>query len=250
MKFLLIFSVFGAFANDPKTAVLILYSETHPVYPKMQEVWRSYMHKDPEHFTCYFLRAKEDLESSFLIDGDTIWIKGQDNYIPGLLNKTILAFHELDFRAFDYVLRTNISSFYIFPRLLEFLKRAPVERFYCGIHHGEGTKGHEAGWVCGAGIILSKDLVQLLLEHKEKFLGLSSEDRMNIDDVAIADFLTAHNVPITTGEFYREFYTMNEWYRFCQERPSDVFHFRVRTKPAYRSIGDLMIHRRLYQMFY
>lgn len=47
--------------------------------------------------------------------------------IPGILNKTVkgLEFLQPCFSDFDYILRTNLSSFYVFPKLLNFLHQAP-----------------------------------------------------------------------------------------------------------------------------
>ena len=41
-----------------KVLVLIITSDNLPVYPKLQKVWKSYMHSDPEHIEAYFIRGR------------------------------------------------------------------------------------------------------------------------------------------------------------------------------------------------
>jgi len=80
--------------REMKVLVLIICSDQFPgttltfPYKEMQEVWRSYMHRDPEHVEAYFIRANPHLNSMYEIQGDVIWSKTEENVIPGILNKT------------------------------------------------------------------------------------------------------------------------------------------------------------------
>jgi hypothetical protein len=122
-----------------KLLVLIIDSDDFPVYAKLREIWRSYMHIDPEHIAAYFIRGNENLTTQTVLIGDTIWSKTKEGWTPaspGILNKTILsmefALSQTKHFDFDYILRTDLSSFFIFPRLLNFLSNCPREKFYCG----------------------------------------------------------------------------------------------------------------------
>jgi len=85
-------------------------------------------------------------------------------------------------REFDYVLRTNLSSFFVFPRLFEFLKTLPKQRCYCGSGEGFGS---------GCGFLLSPDLVKMLVLHKNELWNQSSND-----DVSIGHFLQKKGVAL------------------------------------------------------
>jgi hypothetical protein len=191
------------------------------------------------------------LPSDALIDGDTIWTKGEEGLIPGLLNKTIssLEFLHPCLNEFNYVLRTNLSSFYVFPRLLHFLRYCPRKRFYCGIRHGANIEGRDVSWVCGAGILMSSDLAEMLIVNKEKLLNLSSDNPYNVDDVMIGNLFTENNVTITQGK-YKEIYSIQTWLTLKQNIPSDLFHFRIITPPPTRIEIDLPIHQYLLHEFY
>ena len=235
----------------PKTLVLIICSDNLPVYLRFQKIWKSYMNLDPEHFECYFIRGNPELSSEFLIDEDVVWSRTQENLIPGVLNKTLLSLEAFQSRLdeFDYILRANLSSFFIFPRLLNFLDQAPKQKFYCGIHHGYGTPDHESGWVCGAGIIMSTDLIKMLIANKERFLDLSPDDGLHIDDVVIGGFFAENNIEIKLSR-YQEIYSLRKWVNVRENMPSDVFHFRVSTPSHTRLKVDIGIHKTLLRLFY
>lgn len=237
--------------NNPKTLVLIICSDNLPLYKGLQEIWRSYMHQDPEHFECYFIRSDPELFSEFYVDQDVIWSRSEESVTPGILNKTLLSLEAMLPRLdqFDYVLRTNLSSFFVFPRLLDFLKNAPQERFYCGIHHGYGVQNHEAGWVCGAGILMSTDLAKMLVSHKKRLFNLSPDIWSNIDDVAIADLFAENGVQIVPS-LYREILSLEDWKKMSKRIPKDVFHFRIKTPEPDRMKVDLFIHSTLLSYFY
>ncbi len=257
LKSIILCLVFGVFcarpiqAKDPKTLVLIICSDNLPVYVDLQRVWRSYMHLDPEHFECYFIRAVPELSSDFLIKDDVIWSKGQESVIPGLLNKTLVSLEALLPRLdeFDYVLRANLSSFYVFPCLLDFLKRAPRQRFYSGIHHGYKNPEHRAGWVNGSGIIMSTDLAMSLIINKSALLNRSMDSCSNFDDVVIADFFTKNRVGIVS-DISREIYSIEDWTNVMKNIPRHVFHFRILTPEPSRQEVDFSIHEILLQFFY
>jgi hypothetical protein len=69
---------------------------------------------------------------------------------------------------FDYIIRTNLSSFYVFSRLFKFLTTLPTEKCYCGV------QGQEDNWTfaSGSGFILSPDLVKLLVQHKNQLYSV------------------------------------------------------------------------------
>lgn len=245
--FVFLFGIIQA-SENPKTLVLIICSDDLPVYFGLQNIWRSYMHLDPERFECYFIRGNPNLKTEFKIENDVIWSKTEENLIPGILNKTILSLAALQPRLhnFDYVLRSNLSSFFVFPRLFEFLKQAPKENFYCGIHHGYGSYILNEGWICGAGIIMSIDLANLLLRKKSSLIDLNHHHN---DDIVIAELFLKHDIKMHSGK-YLEIYNWETWERVKDNIPEDVFHFRIKTPPSSRVELDLSIHHTLLDMFY
>ena len=189
-----------------KILVLIITADSLPVYVELQKIWKRYMHLDKEHFHAYFLKANPEQSKICEINDDVIWVKSPENLKPGLLNKTILAMEHMvkqiaDF-DFDYVLRTNLSSFYIFPRLLKFIETLPKHRCYCGCHIIQ----HGYSFCSGAGTLLSRDLVESMVRNKEQFI-----DHQIIDDWVIGSFMANQEKVSIINASRMVFKTLEDW---------------------------------------
>ena len=207
-----------------------------------KKMWRLYMHADPEHIEAYFIKGNPYLASEYEFDGDVIWSRSHENLIPGILNKTIMSMEALLPRIkteFNYVLRTNLSSFYVFPRLLNFLKNCPRRNFYCGSDTGDPAIGS------GCGFLLSPDLVELLINNKKYLLDNIS----SYDDVILGTFLKRSGVPLISHK-RMSFYTLEEWNDQKNIIMPDIFQFRIKNQPALRLSNELYIHLQLLKMFY
>jgi hypothetical protein len=104
--------------------------------------------------------------------------------------KTLKMFEYVKDMNFDYIFRTNSSSYVIQERLLEFLKDKPRENFYCGIIN---TNVPNIIYASGCGYFLSRDLVDKILENK------NSWNHNEVDDVSLGLLLSKLNVPIYNG---------------------------------------------------
>lgn len=233
--------------GNQKILVLIIASDDQPVYLENQKIWRSYMKSDPEHIEAYFIKSDPNLGAEHKIDGDTIWFKTSVGFVPqssGILDNTILAFDLFKDRLseFSYVLRPNISSFYVFDRLLRDAKGFAKEKFYAGV------KGNEYGisYASGSGFLLSMDLVKLIIDNKNSLIG----DKSLVDDIVIGKFLTGHGVNIT--EYPRIILSsVDDWNNRKDKIPDYVAHFRVKNDDAnLRLKDDVFILKALKEMFY
>ena len=237
------------FANhspELKVLVLIIASEDRPVYPILQQMWRSYMHSDPDHFECYLIKGNDRLEGDSWLEGDVLWTKTAESYVPGILNKTILSMEALMPRVdeFDYLLRTNLSSFYIFPRFLEFLKNLPREKCYSAFV-GYLNGGAEP-FGAGAGFIVSRDVVKLMVQKKGELIGNISQ----ADDVVIARFLRKEGLPLIVAP-RTDFYSLQEWKSNGDNISSDAFEFRIKDHiDSQRLCSEPIIQSQLIKRFY
>ncbi len=228
-----------------KVLMLIIASDQLPVYLKLQKIWSSYMHSDPEHIEAYFIRGNQDLPTNYEIKDDIIWSKTAEGWIPqsaGILNKTILSIEALlpRLEEFDYVIRTNLSSFYIFPRLLEFLKTLPRKRCYCGSNTGIGSPIGS-----GCGFIMSRDVAKMLVKHKQHLLDNASAE----DDLIIGGFFIRKGLKLILHD-RMDFLTLDEWYQKKDTIPSHVFHFRMKHPDHVRLTDEIYVQSQLLQRFY
>lgn len=101
---------------------------------------------------------------------------------PGVLQKTLLSFKDiLNKYEFDYILRTNLSSFFIYPRLINWIKNNIYDKDILNAYSGVYAPHHRGGLVSGAGFLLSKNLLieflnyeHLLNQKKEEDLCISN----------------------------------------------------------------------------
>jgi len=141
-------------------------------------------------------------------DAMTIYVKGEETYIPGILNKTVEAIRAIGLE-YDFVWRTNLSSVLDFDGLLRYcrclnplplggpvasLKDGPVASQnlrcvfyagYTGLADVATNKDIDSNirFASGSGFLLSREAVQYLIENE----ALLRRDL--IDDVAIGALL-------------------------------------------------------------
>jgi len=168
---------------------LVLYSK-NPEYDEMYNITRKYYSRFHNVKTIYY-RFNPDITTDYELIDDVLNIKGEETYVPGILDKTVKAFEYVNKNyTFDYLVRSNISTIINFDLLCEELQNQKTP-----IQYGAGTKmvlnwldepsgivdKTYFGTVYGSGtsIILSKDTLA-------KFLSKKQYIHYNlIDDVAI-----------------------------------------------------------------
>ena len=101
--------------------------------------------------------------------------------------KTLQAFkYLLENHDFDFIFRTNTSSYVDAARLLQRLHDMPKSGVYAGF---VGTALGKLKFASGAGILLSRDVVKRICDHASEWKhGL-------IDDVALADLISRFDGP-------------------------------------------------------
>lgn len=223
-----------------KIIILVLSKEDN-LYSKLEntirETWGSYK---SENIDIFYYYGDGDY---FKVCGDKIYT----THIESIYNigyKTIDSFEYLSKNIdFDYVYRTNSSSYLNINKMIEFLKGKPVNNFYCAMVNVEKKSGIKFG--SGSGYFLSKDLVEFVIKNKNKW------DHSLIDDVALGDLLLKNGFKITpstrldingveNGDF------LSNSNIISKKRIDSNFHFRC--KCLNREI-DSEIMRKLYKYF-
>jgi hypothetical protein len=168
-----------------KIILLIIASENEHKYYEMKEFWKTYMNIHPN-IQSYFLYNKPDISENVVIEGDTMYIRDYETYIPGILNKTIRAFEYCAKNfEFDYIYRTNLSSFVDFSKAYEYLLQNKLYYGGCGVGF-YSENGIETYFASGCGFIVSRKAIQTLIDTKY----LLKNDV--IDDVSIGNLLTKY----------------------------------------------------------
>ena len=239
-----------------KNLLLIISSTDKLVYISHKESWRSYMHQFPNDFESYFIEFEENLSTEYVLEGDTLKIRGSESYIPGILDKTIkaLQFFAPRFAEFEYIVRPNLSSFLVLPRLNAFLRTQPKENFYCG--HSCRFEGYDNNpfftlqYVSGSCITLSTNAAKILIQDRGQMTNVPYHT-YHADDLLIAKALLNHSIaPTHFPSIFLE--KRINLIKKAHLIPNDVFHFRVKIScNDYRRYQEeTKIHAALFQTFY
>ena len=213
--------------NNPKVLILVLCSRKYLSYissKAQKKIWddcnKIY---NIHHFVgnSYVNQREVDYISSK--DSDYLVINTDDGY-PNLARKTFLAFeHVVQNFEFDYLFRTNTSSFVDFKKLSQFVKNNKERLDYGGVVL-DVTEGDTIA--SGAGFFLSRKNIELILNNGYEF------DESLPDDVAIARLLKKFE--ISPKNIIRK--NLKSVPKPSEVFQSEHFHYRCRLDPEYHRI--------------
>lgn len=204
-----------------KIIILIIANDYPQYYLDMQEIWRKYMNTHPN-ITTFFIKSDLTIESTIFFDkdADTIFIKDSESLIPGIYNKTVASIdYCLRTMNFDYIYRTNLSSFLDLNRMYEFFLSNKIDYGgYIGNHEG-------ILFSSGSGFILSREACNYLLHHSER-----SELP---DDVIIAK--------IISNKYSPQFIPRYDLYHVqIESLPKYIFHIRCKSSNDHKDTYQKM----------
>lgn len=158
-----------------------LYSS---LYKTQRQTWDSINNSDVEVF-YYFGNSTHNF-----IKDKNIYVQARENYHFNLGEKFLQALELVKNHEFDYIFKTNSSSYVDKELLLDFIKDKPRANLYCGII----GNFHGMQYVSGCGTYISRDLVEYILNNKSKW------NHALIEDVATADLLKIKDVKLYPGK--------------------------------------------------
>ena len=226
-----------------KILCLIIASKTDE-YTRMEQQWRKHIAKiqssSASQTVAFFFLYSSTTISEPVVDHEThtITVHGQESLIPGIFDKTMRALSETIHIDYDYLLRTNLSSFFDFRKLAAYLDTQASKNYtgtFLEISNEQiemtvqgGLKIHiPTIFLNGAGFLMSKDVV---FETVHKYTCMTHDELSYIvslpDDVAIS---------LLVASFY-DWRNMRILPRFAPlakitlyDVPQDIFHVRLKT---------------------
>jgi hypothetical protein len=178
-----------------KVLCLVIASDVLPEQIRFQSLWKKMMHKNLN-VDCYLYKGHPDLQVPMFLQERTLWIKINES-IDTLYPKTLRAFEyfEPQLDKYDYVFRSNLTTFVSFEHMLEFCKDLPRTNCCAGFQGGisreeEAAHGLEPGFSfpAGNGFLLSTDLVRRIVAEQPPLILQ--------DDVSIGAALQKWKIPI------------------------------------------------------
>ena len=224
--------------------IILILANDAPIYDEMQNIWRKYMNTH-KNIKSYFIKYKENIEHDIVLDENeyTIFIKGYESFIPGILDKTIKAIEYCNNNfKFDYLLRTNMSSFIILNKLYTYCLNNTID---CGGHIGFCHKDPQfvngRKFISGSGILLSNNACHYLIENKN-IINYNIDDDVGISSVLKEKykFTQIHrNDKMINIPFIKEL-VIN----------SDVYHYRCKNNYGILDYETLQVMKSLFDMVY
>ena len=179
------------------------------------------------------------------MEDDILKYSYTENFIPGILNKTLdsIEYCNKNF-TYDYIFRTNLSSFIIIDRIVKLVDTFEKTNVYKGIKMPWKSS---LSYCSGAGFFLSNDLANYIINFKHKL------DYSLFDDVSIGYLLTTFIDTKKCSMFsiiMKDDTILNDTY-FSNINTyinnNNIYHVRLRNKERK---NDVIIAIQLVKMFY
>lgn len=229
-----------------KAIILVLASESE-LYNQFKEIYKKYKDLEPS-IKVYFVYSGQ---VSFIPeDCDLVYPELKENVLqPHPAKKVVRALEHINAaHNYDYLIRTNLSTFWIFDNLLKRLSILPTSNLLTG------RPGHVLPlYVVGSDMIVSKDLIDKLLENKTK-VYIPYAGKYIPEDRILSEFFTGEcGVEILADEKHLQLIeTWTEFDKFelyCKIiKNTNIDHYRVMNFKN-RSV-DIHIHKELLKHYY
>lgn len=213
-----------------KILMLVLASDTDERYSKLQTYWRRYMNSSPE-IDCYFYKGDPTLQEDTVLDvsSNTLWIKIPETW-DTIRMKMKMAFKYFvpEINKYDFIFRTNLSSFVHFDRYIAYCKTIEQREGFCSAVIGEVDR---ISFPSGSGFTLTSDLAKLIADADDKEL---------MDDVYVGWCFQKLTIPIQPAKRLN-FHVPDDINNNIHDE--SIYHFRIKSFTSYED--DWMMFDRL-----
>lgn len=213
-----------------KLLCLVLASDTTPLYQSLLDQWRRFAHLNPAITTIFFMADPNATEVVQCYD-DVCIVKGPETleFVPKKFFTTLHAFRDT-FSSYDFIFRTNLSSFVYFPRLLALCERITSRSRFCSAIQGI----YKVPFPSGSGFLISPDVASLLVDEYHMV-----EHLPYLDDVIVGHILHKHNISIQDAIRFEipESFSLDTCVDLAKE--GIQYHIRIKTSDRERDIETL-----------
>ena len=171
-----------------KLIILIISSDNIGIYSEMKRISQIYLTKYSDKIKFFYLEYKGFQEPEIIENGNFLYFHGNESYIPGIYYKTVKAIQYInDKYDYEFILRTNLSSFLNLDNILAYLDTVSNEKYAGGYSF--------QGFITGTGIFMSRDVGNILVNNQRNtYIG---------DDVLISDTISDNNITINDITLYK-----------------------------------------------
>lgn len=220
-----------------KILILVLTYNEHPydeLLKAQKETWDSI--EEPDISTIYYTGGlnqygatwipRQQANKSILLE-----TSGSDKYYY-MASKFKVALEFAKDLDYDFIFRTNSSSYVNKQRLKDFVETLPKEKLYAGWTF---VDSEDFGGLCvsGAGIFLSRDTAEILREHIDP--NFEQEE-----DVYCGRILRKHGIVAIDDKSRVDVSIVN------YETPTGAYHYRFKTNDRLKDANNMKeLHKRI-----
>lgn len=162
-----------------KLAVLVLASQGDPVYDHFRQIWLNYYKLHPDVLVHFVFGASG---TQRLCDRDFRFTDIPETYTPGMMKKTLRAWHQINTHyKYDHMLRTNLSTFWIWDRALARMSALPQQGLVAGTPRSRNP-GPASMYIAGLDMVLSRDMTELALDHATDLCAQTWPEDLTLTD--------------------------------------------------------------------
>ena len=174
--------------------LFLIIASRNKFYDKIKKYWQQIIAKKHDNIDFYFLYNDPSIEKEYIIDGNDILFQEKETFIPGIFNKTIRAFDICNYNNYDYIIRTNLSTFFYMPQLLRFLQNADPTKIYAPLV--KYSERYQHTFPLGFCIIIHKSNVAKLMSNLST-IKMKYNDKFDCypDDVLFGIIFKELNMP-------------------------------------------------------
>jgi hypothetical protein len=234
-------------------AILLVISTPGGVYDEFRKIYESYcrLHKDVK---VLFVYGNAGTTFKPALDNDLVFDNIPENYYPGMLLKTIKAVEYINSTySYEYLVRTNLSTFWVFNKLLNRLSTLPKTNVVCGTYRqtSDNFGNLLPEYIAGTGLIMSRDATDVLIS-----------DPMLLDvnypeDYAISECFRRNNIQLTRAVprpvcvlEQDQMVSPQQVISLAKNHGSNcIDHYRIKSTHDFRS-QDLIIANTLLKFYY
>lgn len=132
-------------------------------YNLMKSVMKQYMNKY-DNIRTFFMYGKHSNYNEDAEDENDLYFENvEESLRPGILDKTVEAMKYVNQHyEYKYLMRTNLSSFFVLDRFLKYIQTLPQEKCFVGIN-GEY---YGQTFISGAGYLMTRDVVDYFVSNR------------------------------------------------------------------------------------
>ena len=221
-----------------KILILVMSHDGDDIFRHYKKIWdqKNNILKDKYPIDVLFLYSDNKLTEEYELQGNCLISKCDENYWQALLTKTINGFKHFIKHDYDLVFKTNLSTF------------INVDKFYnycstlnCGdfIYEGCVGKYSDYSFCSGAGMLLNKKTVQIVLDNVDKI-----DDRWT-DDIFIGYVLNKLNNIQPSQNGLNRYDILNDFK--LTDEIKNYTHIRVKVR---NGDGDIRQSNRIFEIIY